>query len=94
MERIGEGFIFRLEVPFITSKALLARIFCEVEGPTLHKHPENALHKHPIYTVKKSLLFIVFLFFLSGHNMGTTLILMLQLFNVFFWIGQLTIGTP
>jgi hypothetical protein len=68
MVGIGEGSIFILEVIFITSKALLARIFCEVEGLALHKHPKN--------TVKKSFFFTVFYPSLSGHNMGTTLIAM------------------
>jgi hypothetical protein len=69
MVGLGEGSIFRLEVPFITSKALLARIFHEVEGLALHKHLRNR--------VKNSLFFIVFYASLSGHNMGTTLITML-----------------
>jgi hypothetical protein len=56
-------------VPFITSKALLAKIFREVEGLALHKHPKNI--------VKNSLFFTVFYASLSGHNMGTTLIAML-----------------
>jgi hypothetical protein len=43
MVGIGEGSIFRLEVPFITSKELLARIFCEVEALALHKHPKNTI---------------------------------------------------
>jgi hypothetical protein len=43
MEGIGEGSIFRLEVPFITLKALLAGIFREVEGLALHKHPKNTV---------------------------------------------------
>jgi hypothetical protein len=68
MVGIGEGSIFRLEVIFLTSKALLARIFCEVEGLALHKHSKNI--------VIKSFFFIVFYASLSGHNMGTTLIAM------------------
>jgi hypothetical protein len=51
MEGIGEGFIFRLEVPFITSKTFLAGIFHEVEGLALHKHPKNIVKKSPFFTV-------------------------------------------
>jgi len=40
---IGEGFIFKLEVPSITSKALLVGIFHEVESLMLHKHPKNTI---------------------------------------------------
>jgi hypothetical protein len=43
MEGIGERSIFRLEVPFITSKALLGGIFREVEGLALHNHPKNTV---------------------------------------------------
>jgi hypothetical protein len=43
MEGIGEGSIFRLKVPFITSKALLVGIFREVEALALHKHPKNTI---------------------------------------------------
>jgi hypothetical protein len=45
MVGIREGSIFRLEVPFITLKALLARIFREVEGLAQHKHPKNKIKK-------------------------------------------------
>jgi hypothetical protein len=71
MVGLGEGSIFRLEVPFITSKALLTGIFHEVEGLALHKHPKNIVKISHF-----SLLF--FYVFLSGHNMGRTLIVMLQ----------------
>jgi len=40
---IGEGFIFKLEVPSITSKSLLVGIFHEVESLVLHKHPKNTI---------------------------------------------------
>jgi hypothetical protein len=40
---IGEGFIFKLEVLSITSKAPLVGIFQEVESLVLHKHPKNTI---------------------------------------------------
>jgi hypothetical protein len=43
MEGIGEGSSFRLEVPFMTSKAFMAWIFREVDSLALHKHPKNKI---------------------------------------------------
>jgi hypothetical protein len=70
MVGIGKGPIFKQEVLSITSKALLVGIFREVESLVLHKHPKN--------TIKMNILIQFFYVSLSGHNMGTTLIVMLE----------------
>jgi len=75
MVGIGKGSILKLEVLSITSKALLVRIFHEVENLVLHKH------------LKNTTIFVFLQFFyvsLNGHNMGTTLIVMFERFNIFF----------
>jgi len=57
-------------VPSITSKALLLGIFHELESLVLHKHPKN--------TKKTKKKLQIFQASLSGHNTGTTLIVMLE----------------
>jgi len=71
MVGLGKRSIFKLEVPSITSKVFLVGIFHEVESLVLHKHPKKAI---------RIIIFLYnfFMFLLSGHNMGTTLIVMLE----------------
>jgi hypothetical protein len=70
MVDIRERSIFKLKVPSITSKALLVGIFHEVESLVLHTHPKNI--------IKLYFSLQIFYVSMSGHNMGTMLIVVLE----------------